>query len=272
MNKNVHVMVRKHQDYPYLETVRGILWNSDNVVEGFHDGLLNSRLVVVTWNSYGLPKRVAEKCVAAGGKHVVMENGYFLRDRGFFIMARGGFNGRESESCEGDSPIRWDSLGIEVSPWNKHGNHILICGQRGGRYSDMSMPLEWPERVMKRLREFTDRPILYRPHPGRERLPKSWVENSYLLESSTPLQASLKNAHAVVTWTSNAATEALIAGVPVFYSGPTIAVEKVARCGVDEIEDPYYGDRMPVFRRMANNQWHISEISNGFAWRNQSIF
>jgi len=263
-------MLRNQQGYPYQETVLGVLRNADLVLDGYHDGLLGENLTIITWNHYGMAKRVSDKCEAAGGAHIAMENGYFLRSKGFYVMARDGFNGRESRRPDDTSTKRWESLDIELKPWKKNGSHVLVCGQRGGNYSDMSMPVEWPERVMCRLREFTDRPIFYRPHPHRERLPNTWVENSYLVQNDVPLQTHLANAHAVVTWTSNAATDALIDGVPVFYSGPTIAAAEVAKCGIEGIEDPLYAEREPVFHRMANNQWHLSELNDGTAWRRQS--
>ena len=105
------------------------------------------------------------------------------------------------------SPARWERLGLEIKPWRKDGSHILICppdeiyGQLWGLD-----PLKWLEDVLATLTSVT----------GRDRIIR---DRSKAKSATEPFAAALKGAWALVTCTSNAAVEALLAGVPVFVQG-----------------------------------------------------
>jgi hypothetical protein len=66
-----------------------------------------------------------------------------------------------------------------------------------------------------------------------------------------------------VVWTSNAATEALLAGVPVFSDGPHLVTEGAAERGLEHLERPTYPDRRPIFERLAWAQWSVRELEAG---------
>ena len=192
------------------------------------------------------------------------------RDKGFYLMNRDGFNGLEPSAVMNHDPVRFENLDLNIQPWKKDGKHILVCGQRGGNYSPLSMPNNWPTDVLRTLRTLTDRPILSRAHPARERAPTKSPESCFRVSSEEPLKAHLKNAFAVVVWTSNAATEALLYGIPVFYCGPTLATKKLALAGLKYINAPFYTNREQVFWDLAWHQWDIEEIRSGKAWRHVS--
>jgi hypothetical protein len=109
------------------------------------------------------------------------------------------------------------------------------------------MPRPWLSEAESRLRRFTKRHIVIRRHPGREKLDPDFT-----------------NVWAVVTWGSGAAIKALAAGVPVFYEMPNWIGGDAAIQGVDRIETPWLGDRLPMFRRLAWAQYRLSEIEKGW--------
>ena len=98
----------------------------------------------------------------------------------------------------------------------------------------------------------THRPVVLRPHPGKNNL-----------EGIPPLEDHLRNAYAVVMWASNCATEALIQGIPVFYNAPACVLQRACLKGVDSLEEPWKGDREPAFQDLAWAQWSLDEIRSG---------
>jgi hypothetical protein len=267
--KTVYVMLRHAPEYPRKELEEGIRKAGDTICNIVDPEKFDENSVVVTWNKYGVNGRVADKCIEKGGLHVAMENGYFRREDGFFIMSRNGFNGKETDREKMPYSQRWQNLGIALAPWKKSGSSILVCAQRGGGYSDMAMHDEWPSNILPALRTITDRPIIYRPHPARQKEPTSYPINTTIsnprIES---MGAAMDDAFAIVVWTSNSATDALIQGIPAFYCGPTIATRELSIHGIGEISTPRYAEtREEIFSEMAWLQWHKSELSDGSAWR-----
>jgi hypothetical protein len=259
-------MIRNREPYPRDEVVSGITICGDNVVDNVVRSKFDKSWAVVTWNNYGIGAETGKDCKDAGGLHVCMENGYFKRKAGYRIMTRSGFNGNEEFYGEGDI-TRWRQLGIDIRPWNKDGKYILVAAQRGKAYNDMAMSDAWPEEILPAIRERTKRPILYKPHPGRQIVPKKLPKDTEVIGAKDPIEKYFDDAFAVVVWTSNSATDALIAGVPVFYCGPTIACYALSSMGIDNIEDPIYpNNRLGVFSELAYHQWNLQEIESGQAW------
>lgn len=205
----------------------------------------------VCWNRYGNFADEATAWEKRGGLVLVVENGYCCKDdqgRQFYAIAANGHNG--SGRWPEPQHDRLSKLNIEFAPWRTEGNHILICGARGIGPPGIAQPAGWELLTAQRLKKLTKRPIRIRPHPGNN-APK------------IPLADDLKDCWAVVTWASNCATEALIAGIPVHYCGPFIATAGAATPGIESIEDPPTVDRLETFQRLAWMQWSVDEIQSG---------
>ena len=83
----------------------------------------------------------------------------------------------------------------------------------------------WLQTTLKTLKRHTDREIWVRAKKG----------------NTTPLDADLKDCHAVVAHSSNAAVVALLAGVPVFCTAPCAAY-RMGEADMSKIEMPVYPD------------------------------
>jgi hypothetical protein len=114
------------------------------------------------------------------------------------------------------------------------------------------MPGGWLADVHKRLSRLTDRRLVIRRHPGPDK--------------TEPYDA-LRGAWAAVTWGSGAGIKALSVGVPVFHEFPSWIGAPAARLGIEDIEKPWLGDRLPMFQRLAWAQWTLAEIASGEAFR-----
>lgn len=210
--------------------------------------------VLVIWNRYGGNQLVAGQYEAAGATVIVVENGWIGQDdRGLphYAMCLKHHNGA-GEWHVGDDD-RWTRLNTTLSPWRSDGRHILVLPQRGIGPLGVGMPSNWVEDALGRLRAATKRLVRVRQHPGKTR---------------PPLDPDFSGCWAAVTWGSGAAIKAIAAGIPVFYDMPNWIGGPAAVRGLDNIEQPFLGDRLPMLRRLAWAQWSVAEIRAGepFKW------
>jgi hypothetical protein len=147
---------------------------------------------------------------------------------------------------------RFARLGIAARPWRRGGRHILVA-EPSATLAVFHGLAGWGERTVAALRRHTDRPILVRPKPP----PRG---------PATPLAADLKDAHALVTHTSNAAVEAAVLGVPIFVD-PASAARHVGLTDIAKIETPVYPDRDAWLAALAYCQFSEAEMLDGTMWR-----
>lgn len=218
---------------------------------------IGERDVLLCWNRHlGIDHycRLAEK---RGARVVVAENGYVGNDengRQYFAMALGHHNGA-GQWRVGDEG-RFSRLGIELADWRSEGRNILLLPQRGIGENGVRMPPKWGEKTLQILRSVTSRKIVLRRHPGRVKI---------------PLEPDFKNCWAAVTWASGAGIRALAAGIPVFFDFPkwigagAATPLRKANGSIVDLENPFLGDRLPMFKRLAWAQFSLAEIESGYA-------
>jgi hypothetical protein len=111
----------------------------------------------------------------------------------------------------------------------------------------------WLDEVHRHLCRYSDREIRVR-----------WKKDA----GHRPIGRDLHGAYAVVVYSSAAALDALIAGVPIITLAPWAATRRMGRSQLAEINDLLYPeDREAFFIALAANQWTISEIFQGEAWK-----
>ncbi len=204
--------------------------------------------VLLIWNRSAPHETIAKRYEAAGATVIVTENGYIGKTK---AMAKWHHAGA-GEWYVGEED-RFSRLDIDIKPWRKDGNHILVLPQRSIGEPGVAMPRNWETSIIARLQRITKRPVRVRKHPGKN--PPSQVEDE------------LKGAWASVVWASGAGVKSIIAGVPVFYDLKKWIGAPAATC-VFDIENPYMGDRSEMLHRLAWSQWTWQEINDGvpFEW------
>jgi hypothetical protein len=204
--------------------------------------------MLVMWNRHGGRNETARMFEKAGCPVIVTENGWVGREPGrkFYALCLNHHNGAGTWKVGG--PERWDSFNITLAPWREKGKHILMLPSRGIGEPGIAQPKWWTDVTYEQLTKLTKRPIRVRPHPG---------------DSNASIERDLENCHAVVTWASGAAIKAIAAGIPAFYSLPNWIGAGAALDDLKQIEEPFLGDRLPMFRRLAWAQWTAAEISTG---------
>jgi hypothetical protein len=174
---------------------------------------------------------------------------------------------------------RWGALrrelGIELEDYRKTGDHILLIGQVPGDASLRGLDVfKWIESTVIDLAVLSDRPIVIRPHPlsghqalgGLKRRLQAHGHGNCEIRTEGSLRDALRDAWATVTYSSGAAIDSLLAGVPAFALCPASMAWPVTDHELGRIEAPTLFDRRPWLDQLAHSQWTISEIADGTVW------
>jgi len=159
-------------------------------------------------------------------------------------------------------PDRFKRLAIPLHKWKKGGSKILIAkpDEKPMKFYNLELD-QWLEETIATIKQYTDRPI-----EVRERV-KSRTDR---MITNSLKEALDEDVHALVTFNSNAATEAVMYGYPAFTLSPTHAAKPVTEQDLSKIETPYYPEMDKVeswAHHLAYCQFHISELKDGTAWR-----
>jgi hypothetical protein len=152
---------------------------------------------------------------------------------------------------------RWEKHGIKFQPW-QHGRNIVVAApdEKPCKFYNIDLN-QWIEQTVATIQQHTDRPVVV-----RQRAPKR-IDR---LTTDT-LAEALSDAHALVTFNSNAATESVLLGVPVFTLAPN-AAGPVGLQDLSQIETPYYPNHDELYAwasSLAYGQVHVEEMKNGSA-------
>lgn len=206
--------------------------------------------------------------LSKGKPTLSISDGFIRKGTGpgaYYAITRNGF-GAYGDKVNGCKQDRWDALGIELAEWRKPSKdgHILIAHQhtkthQGGDRQD------WFTRVVAFLRKTTERKIIVRGHP---RDPKFTLPVGCEASTNNAIEDDLKNAHALITYDSNAVVEALVAGVPCFTFGRTMG-DPLCLHDLNQLEEPPLAtqdERQQWANNLAYSQWTVEEMREGLPW------
>lgn len=210
----------------------------------------------------------------AAGKHTIyIDKGYLGRGK-YYRMSVDAFQPLDYFQAIPHPNDRFQALGVRIAPMRRTGEHIILCGgslkyalwHRMNGMNGADPMTTWALRSLGRLRKVSTRPVVYRPKP-------SWKDAVRIPEArySLPprsLRNELENAWALVTFGSNAAVEALLAGVPTIIVGDGIA-KPLSSISEDGVEAPYIptdDERYQWACDVAYCQFTIPEMRQGQAW------
>lgn len=123
---------------------------------------------------------------------------------------------------------------------------------------------EWGRQVIAKIRQHTDRPIIYRPRPSHNQAIS--VEGAEL--STRPLVEDFARAHLVISHGGNIGFDAIVAGKPHFMIGESIAWP-VSETDWAKLETPYVPTDKQRQQWLANvrySEWSLDELREGLAW------
>lgn len=206
--------------------------------------------------------RVAAPYVAAGKRVLVMEHGYIGDRKVWTSLGWNGLNGRAQFAQAKDGARFWDRHGDRMQPWRPEGKYALVIGQVDGDSSLHGMPFQpWAVRTCARAAKEFGLPVKFRPHPVAIEFGQDHETGCEHLRGQ--LWEALDGAAVVVTFNSNAAVEAVLAGKP------TIALDRGSMAWPVTSHGwsiPVEPDRNTWAQELAWCQFTMEEIRNGSAW------
>ena len=203
-----------------------------------------------------LKHKLMKQCWQDGRTFYYVDTGYFGNGqwKTWHRITRNNLVQTKILSVPGD---RWQRHGIKFSPWRR-GSKIVIAAPDEKPCKFYGIDLDtWVQETVNKIKQHTDRPVIVRQ---RAPLRIDRIQNDTLAQA-------LQDAHALVTFNSNAAVESVLLGVPVFTLAPN-AAEPVALQDLGQIETPYYPDQDKLYAwasSLAYSQFHNSELANGTA-------
>ena len=185
-----------------------------------------------------------------------------------------GLNGINKDAYFGNATRgsnRAERFGLELKPWRTEGEYILICGQHDKSLQWAGMPpmSQWVQKTITEIQQYTNRPIIFRPHP---RCPLPHIEHEFknvlrqdprkLTGTYDDFDMKFDNIWATVSWSSNPGIHSIINGVPAFV-GPSSLAWNVANASLEDIENPHMGARQEWLEEYAHTEHTIDEIAQG---------
>jgi hypothetical protein len=199
-------------------------------------------------------------------------------------------------NCNNDNvdSTRWNKFekrtGITFKDWHSPGDYILLMGQKEGDsalinlFNQSKHFHQWVLETILTIRKYTDRPIVFRPHPRTatrgvkllERLvEQEQLKNVKITQNLTiggnqggeGLNNDLNNAYCVVTYNSLSGVESIINGIPVFALDNASMVHPIAHKDLSQIEKLNYNiDLQDWKNKIAYTMWNKEEVSSGECW------
>ena len=203
-----------------------------------------------------LKHKLMKRCWADGRDFYYMDTGYFRKGR-WKVYHRIVKNNLQHTEIVPRPADRWEQLGRKFRPWQA-GHKIVIAApdEKPCKFYGIDLTT-WINQTVATLKQHTDRPIVV-----RHRSP-SLVDRI----KTDPLAKALIDTHALVTFNSVAAVEAVFLGVPVFTLAPNAAAP-VGSQDLSQIENPYRPEQDKLHAwacHLAYGQFHIDELKNGTA-------
>jgi len=191
---------------------------------------------------------------------LVIERGYIGDRTHWHSLGWNGLNGR-AKMPDIDDPQRYQ-VNFGGIPDYSDGDYILLIGQVPGDMSLQGKDLKpWCAQTAKAAERAYGLPVVFRPHPVS--VERGLVQGISGVETDLgDLQESLDGAALVITWNSNTAVDALLAGKPALtFDAGSMAWDVSGH----EVGDMLFLDRSEWAAKLACKQWTLDEIASGNA-------
>jgi hypothetical protein len=205
---------------------------------------------------------------ACGRPVIVLEVRILDRGRSWKLAVNGtGSYAYHGHGIDLDRPRK---LSIHADPWRDTGDAIMVCTQRTDSMQWQGQPdvAAWLISLRDRLRLYTKRPLILRPHP-RQKVP---LIQGFELSVPRPmagtyddfdLDHSMVNAWAVINHNSAPGVRSVLKGVPAFVDASSLAAP-VANTDLADIEQPARPDRGTWLLQLSHTEWTTAEIATGW--------
>jgi hypothetical protein len=214
-----------------------------------------------------LKNKIMNRCRETGRDFYYVDSGYL----GNTVSPRNRFgnklwhrivkNGLQHTEIQKRPSDRFDRLGITWARKKLSGSKIIVAAPDDKPCRHYGIDLDtWINDTVSKLKQHTDREIVVRQR----------VKHKTVRMVHDPLSTVLvQDVHALVTFNSNAAVEAVIAGVPAFVLAPEHVAMPVASTDLSMIEDPVWPEQDLMHAwlcHLAYCQFHVKELIHKNIW------
>ena len=223
----------------------------------------------VLWNGkMKANKEVYDHYRSQGKPVIIIEIGALYRGTTWKIAVNNitadGYYGH-TENLDWNRPTK---LGISQAVTAFHRPEILIAAQHQHSLQVADLPSieAWIYKQIIRIRQFSDRPIIVRPHP-RSTLNARLLPSDVVFEEPNPLANTYDSfdmhfdCHAVVNYNSGPGIQAAISG-----TRPIVDMSSLAypvSVSYAELEQPYLIDRDRWLVEICHTEYTLNEIQQG---------
>ena len=226
-------------------------------------------------------RRIIEHQKRNKNRTIIIDSNLFLyadpgNTKGYLRYSYDGIFPNTGEYCyDNPDPNRWNKikndLKIDLKPWRKNGNHILLCLQRNGGWSMKGTSVvDFFNQTVSNIRKYSNRPIIVRTHPGDK---KSTIYAQQLkgknitLSNKQTLVEDLQNAWCTVVYNSSPSVASVIEGVPTFVLDLEHSQSaQVSNNELSDIENPIMPERLEWVQKLAQCHWNNEDLISGSAW------
>lgn len=208
------------------------------------------------------------------GKRNVVDEHPYVR-----IGIDGSFHDDADFGNAGSSEDRWQllsrTLGLKLAPYRKTGSHVLIVGQKPDDASLRGCDIvEWMIDTVAEVRRHTERPIVVRAHPATlardfPKMKKAFGANKDVRLDIPPtgtINDALRDCWVAVTYSSSAAINALLNGIPAISILPASMAWPVTDHDLSMVEHPTLHEREQWLYDLCYAQWSLDETARGLVW------
>jgi len=223
-------------------------------------------------------RKMWQACIDQGRWPLLIDKSYFGRGE-YYRLAYKGYQPPYLSKMH-CSTGRLHGMGVSLQPRKGPGEFVLFAGSSNKfhLFHELEKVGDYAVRVCAELQQVIGgrMPIWYRPKPSwwanKDETDQKVVPAGTILSGPTQLFSSLlPRCHTLVTYGSNAAAEALAAGVPVLMLSPEgiSPVWHLCEHDVSRVLDPYWPNGIDRDQTLANLAWcqfTLAEIEAGLAW------
>lgn len=209
----------------------------------------------------------------AGGHFLYLDLGYWMRKpvgskwEGYHKVVLDAWC-PTARMLRGYTSDRFDRLKVPVVDNAARGEAIVVAGMSPKSAAHHGFQFEeWERRVIAQLGLSTRRRIVYRPKPSKDARAAGRPIAGAEFDQSTPFDALLRRAYAVVTHHSNAAVDGIAAGLPVYCEAGVGRLLSVASLDDIDTANPAPADhRRQLLWDVAWQQFTPVEMRRGTCW------
>jgi hypothetical protein len=144
---------------------------------------------------------------------------------------------------------------------------ILIAAQHENslQWTSTLTVREWIKSQIEKIRQYTDRPIVVRPHPRF--FIGNFIQKNVFMSTPTKIANTYDkydlnfDYSVVINYNSGVAVQAALNGTSVLTDHSSLAHE--VSLGLDQINEPILPDRTEWFEKIVHTEWTVEEIASG---------